>query len=429
MLAVFLLSSLTVSAQEEKENQLSIDLQILTRGEIRNGGMTPEEEDNPSADDHSSFVLNRERLVIDYQRKWLETRLTMQHIGVWGQESTDKISLNEAWAKLNYNGLFVQLGRQVLSYDDERMLGSNDWSMTSLTHDALRFGYEGHGHKAHAILAYNQNMRAVVEPGSYYKDGANPYKTMQTFWYHYDIPKFPLGVSLLFMNIGMQAGDKGVDEHIEWQQAFGGYIKYTPKYWSLEGSYYRQAGKNEDGIKIKAWMASVKGLWIPSNIFNLEVGYDYLSGDEFFAVPAHGGLGLIKHDVIKGFNPVYGSHHQFYGAMDFFYISTWVNGFSPGLQNAYIGSTVNPLKGLSLTGRYHYLAITANLPKMNKTLGHELEIEASYQLIKDIKLSAGFSFMTGTETMERLKRASDDGSMRWAWLSLNISPRIFTTRW
>jgi hypothetical protein len=37
-------------------------------------------------------------------------------------------------------------------------------------------------------------------------------------WYHYDVPKVPLGASLLLMNIGMQAGlpdgeldnDKGV---------------------------------------------------------------------------------------------------------------------------------------------------------------------------------------------------------------------------
>ena len=40
------------------------------------------------------------------------------------------------------------------------------------------------------------------------------------------------------------------------------------------------------------------------------------------------------------FYSLYGSHHKFYGAMDFFYVRTFVNGFSPGLQNLYCGGKV-----------------------------------------------------------------------------------------
>lgn len=115
--------------------------------------------------------------------------------------------------------------------------------------------------------------------------------------------------------------------------------------------------------------------------------------------------------------------------MDFFYISTYVNGFTPGLQNAYIGFTYKPLNKVSLSATYHYLATGIELEGLNKTLGHEVELEAIYDITKDIKLSAGFSYMTGTETMERLKRASDDGSLRWAWLSLKLSPRLFSVKY
>ena len=41
-------------------------------------------------------------------------------------------------------------------------LGNNDWAMAAMTHDALRLGYEGHGHQLHTFLAYNQNMRQLV---------------------------------------------------------------------------------------------------------------------------------------------------------------------------------------------------------------------------------------------------------------------------
>ena len=256
---------------------------------------------------------------------------------------------------------------------------------------------------------------------------------MHTVWYHYDVPKVPFGISLLFMNIGMQAGDKnGILEnaaHTEWQLVYGTYLKFAPKHFTVEGSYYRQSGHDEYMAKLKTWMASVKAEWKPSNMWGVHAGYDYLSGDDYVAVVMKGGLGMPRHEVNKGFNPVYGSHHKFYGAMDFFYLSTYINGFTPGLQNTYFGGTVKPLKNLSVSADYHYLATGTKLEDLAKTLGHEIELGLAYSIAKDIRLSAGFSYMTGTETMERLKRASGDGSLRWGWLSLNVSPRLFSAKW
>lgn len=416
------------SEKKEKENLFTLDVHMMTRGEIRNGGLVSSPDDKVS-DDKSNFILGRIRLSAGYERSWLETKVTVQHQGVWGQAGKGNFNVHEGWAKLKArNGLFTQIGRQTLAYDDERIIGPDDWTMMGISHDALKLGYEGHGHKAHAILTYNQNAENI-NGGTFYTGGALPYKTMQTVWYHYDIPKLPLGASLLFMNVGMQAGEKDKDERTEWQQVIGGYVKYSPEYWSVEGSYYHQLGRNEQGMKINAWMTSVKAQVHPNNSYGFETGYDYLSGDKYFAVPPKGGFGLVQHDVLRGFNPVYGSHHKFYGAMDFFYVSTYVNGFTPGLQNAFIGGYIKPLKGLKVCLDYHYLAMATNLQNMNKTLGHEIEVTASYQPIKEVNISAGFSYMTGTKTMERLKRASADGSMKWGWLSLNITPRIFSIRW
>lgn len=421
-----LMVSLGAACQsEEKENQLTLDLQMMSRGEIRDGGLSNEDE---KIDGRSNFVIERERLIVGYEKPWLQMKLNIQHQGVWGQSGKGSINVFEGWAKLvAKNGLFAQVGRQMLAYDDERIIGANDWSLAGFSHDALKLGYEGYGHKAHAVLAYNQNAENM-NGGTFYTNGSQPYKTMQTVWYHYDIPKIPLGASVLFMNIGMQGGKKGENERTEWQQVLGGYVKYSPKYWSVEGSYYRQMGKNEDGIKIKAWMVSALAQVHPSSFYGFKAGYDYLSGDEYFAVPAKGQLGLTNHEVIRGFNPIYGSHNKFYGAMDFFYVSTYVNGFTPGLQNLFFGGYVRPIKAMRVGIEYHYLAMSTTLPKMDKTLGHQFELKAEYKVIKDVTVAAGFSYMKGTETMERLKRASKDGSLKWGWLSLNISPRIFTTK-
>ncbi len=436
LLALLVLLPLQGWAQD---TLFTADLQLLSRGELRNGGMTHDSNDK-SSDDKSAFILDRERITLGYLRSWLEAKVAVQHTGTWGHEGTSDISVFEAWGKLTSPfGLFAQIGRMGLRYDDERIMGIDDWVMAARSHDALRIGYESpvgrkYGrHRVHAILAYNQNKRAITSPGSYYTNGSCPYKTMHTLWYHFDAPRLPLGISLLMMNIGMQAGlqdGKSANApHTEWQLVYGGYVKYAPPHFSFEGSYYRQTGHDEHTVKLDAWMAAAKAEWMPDNRWSVKAGYDYLSGDDYVAVVNKGGLGLPHHEVNKGFNPVYGSHHKFYGAMDFFYLSTYVNGFTPGMQNAYIGGTYRPLKNLSFKAAYHYFATGIKLEKLNRTLGHEIELEAAYTPFKDVQVSAGYSFMTGTETMEKLKRASGDGSLRWAWLSVNIAPRLFSAKW
>ena len=444
LLSMIALQAMADTARDSippKNNKLSIDLQFMGRGEMRYGGITVDEdveetEEGSSEVPKSNFLLSRTRLAINYQRDWLEACVTPQHSGVWGQAGKGAFNLYETWVKLtSRQGLFAQVGRVALSYDDGRIIGSDDWAMASQSHDVLRVGYEGHGHKAHAIFAYNQNSSAMTG-SSYYVNGAQPYKTMQTVWYHYDLPKFPLGASLLFMNIGMQGEDespeaigkkdKGVTR---FQHLLGGFVSFNPDCWQASAAYYHQFGHNEEDMKIDAWMASAKVTFKPKFNYSFTVGYDYLSGDKYFAVPSKGSLGMVHHDVLRGFSTVYGAHHQFYGAMDFFYVSTYLNGFTPGLQNVYVGGQYSPLRGLTINGSYHYLAIATNLPNMKRTLGHEIELQASYSLSRDVCLSVGGSWMKGSETMKKLKRSSHNNILRWSWISLNVTPRIFSTKW
>lgn len=433
-LLLLLSATMVAMAQKDSLNELNVSVHMLAHGEMRVGGLGENSTDEKvTENDHASFLMERTRLTLDYKRPGLQTKITAQHSGVWGQKGQGSFNLFEAWAKLSMeNGLFAQIGRQALSYDDERIIGPNDWAMAALSHDVLRMGYEGHGHKAHVILGFNQNAENTYG-GTYYADGAQPYKIMTTVWYHYDVQKIPLGASLLFMNIGMQAGEKdGIDSkapHNEFQQLVGGYVSYKPKNWSAEASYYRQMGHNEDGMKIRAWMASIRGTVDLTNNLQVVSGYDYLSGDKRFAVPQEGQIGIIRHEVVKGFNPVYGSHHKFYGMMDFFYVRTYLNGFTPGLQKFYVGGDYSPLENLSLKARYHYMATATKLVDIDMTLGHDIDLEASYQIMKDARFSVGFSYMVGTKTMERLKRAKNNNHLTWGWFSLIISPRIFTARW
>ncbi|MBQ4147340.1 MAG: hypothetical protein II593_05125, partial [Prevotella sp.] len=78
---------------------------------------------------------------------------------------------------------------------------------------------------------------------------------------------------------------------------------------------------------------------------------------------------------------------------------------------------------------YHYLAVAADIEDTKKGLGHEIEASVRYQLMKDVRLSAGYSFMRGTDTMVALKRSSEDRVLRWGWVMISVSPKVFTTMW
>ena len=443
LLLALVCATVTSWAQTDSVNTLSVGLNFVSHGETCGGGLPRPDEGSP-AEDRSQFLFGRTRLIVDYHRPGLQAHAVVQNKAIWGMKGNQSLNLYEGWVKLAAkNGLFAQLGRVALAYDDERIIGPNDFATASMSHDVLRVGYEGHGHRLHAILAYNQNADNVYS-GTYYDGGAQLYKTMQTVWYHYDLPKFPLGASLLFMNVGLQAGGykqikgKTVEDPdnpvaTKYQQMWGGYLHFHPRYVTLEGSYYRQTGKIVNEIKydkpIKAWMGSVKATVSPTERYGFTLGYDYLSGDEYVPVAYGGPLVMVNHPEIGGFTPLYGSRTKFYGIMDYFYESAYTNGFTPGLQNAFLGVFGKPARKLDCSATYHYLATATAINHLDRTLGHSVELQASYRFSKDVALMGGYTLMFGTETMDRLKMDDSSKQARWGWLTLAVSPSLFTTQW
>jgi len=117
-----------------KTHVFTLKAQLRTRGEYREGAMPNENETR------AAFVLERTRLIFNYKQPYLEVQITPQHVGVWGTNGGGGFNLREAWAKADVKGFFTQLGRQSLTYDDERVMGLDDWSMTGAYHDALKIG-------------------------------------------------------------------------------------------------------------------------------------------------------------------------------------------------------------------------------------------------------------------------------------------------
>lgn len=401
------------------DNQTTVDVQLRPRAEYRNGSLFPRSQGDLPA----RFITNRARLSLGYERSQLEMRLSAQHVGVWGQDPqidrNGRFILNEAWAKLRFgHGLFAKLGRQPLSYDDERILGALDWNMAGRYHDALKLGYESPQDLLHLILAFNQNDERVIG-GTYYKPGAQPYKSMQTLWYAHTGEQFR--VSALAMNIGLEGGTEARAE-TRYQQTFGVNLGVRPdRVWDLSGAFYYQTGRTAADVSISAWMAALRANIHATEDLSFLIGSDYLSGDDRGSAD------------FEAFNPLYGTHHKFYGAMDYFYASPFANRLNPGLWDNYAGLDVAVTPRLNLGATDHYFSITSDLQSrtgtLSKGLGTEVDLQLSWKLMKDVNLMAGYSFMFGTETMDYVKGGDHTRWQDWAWLSVNIRTRVFQAAW
>lgn len=428
-IAGLLLPAFTVQAQKKGgENEFTISTQIRPRAEYRNGVLTPRQEGQEPA----TFINNRARLSMEYNRHDLTMKFSGQHVGVWGQqkqvETEGTFMLNEAWARMKFGkGFFGQLGRQSLVYDDERILGGLDWNVSGRYHDALKLGFENKYHRLHVILAYNQAKENLI--GDPYYTGGQPYKNMQTLWYNFSSGDYPFSASVLFMNLGLEGGVLSEDENkpnTRYLRTTGTHLKYSPSSWDLTGTFYYQFGKNTTGRDVSAFMASARVQYHFTDQWNLFIATDYLSGNK------------SDSDKFNAFDPLYGTHHKFYGSMDYFYASKWreVDGkeiVKPGLWDNYAGIGFKPCHKVNFGLNYHYFLtaqkIKDNNVDLDKDLGHEIDFQVDWAIMKDVKLSAGYSFMLGTETMDYAKGGNHKSWQDWGWLSVNINPKVLFVKW
>lgn len=149
-------------------------------------------------------------------------------------------------------------------------------------------------------------------------------------------------------------------------------------------------------------------------------GSDYLSGSD------------QNSDKHKAFDPLYGTHHKFYGTMDYFYASTFSNGLNPGLWDNQVGIYYKPSPKVDMSLNYHYFmsakSVTVEEHKFSKGLGSEVDFQINWSIMPDVKLMAGYSFMLGTKSMDVVKGGDHKSWQDWGWISINITPNLFKTK-
>ncbi len=420
--SIYIFEAPSLLAQDKNE-ELELNMELRPRSEFRNGLFTPILKGHKPA----AFVAQRSRIaLICSQNQKLKIGVSTQVVTTWGndrqvQTTANDISLYEAWAQFYFNLEWsLKVRRQVLSYDDQRILAALDWNHSGRKHDAAVLAFEKNKFKANAVLAFNQNAEKVTN--TFYDNSlSQPYKAMQFLWVTYGF-RGAVSVSALALNVNLQSD---MDSSVSSIQTLGGNIYYNKDDLKINGTCYYQTGrnpvKNSSSMKTSSWMAAVKADYNLNQKIGFGIGSDYLSGKDMNSTSSK----------ITYFNPLYGTHHKFYGFMDYFYVSS-AHG-NVGLWDSYLNLNWNVTGKRNWQMALHHFESAARVVnytggKANSALGNEADITFDYKVMDDVNPAGGYSQMFTGPSMKYGKNISQDQGMasmqNWIWLSININPDI-----
>jgi hypothetical protein len=163
------------------------------------------------------------------------------------------------------------MGRQVLSYDNQRIMGEMDWAQQGQSHDALMVSFHPKNHQLDMGIAYNSNAENTFQTPY---TVAN-YKAMQYAWYHTTFDK--LGASLLLLNTGYEYANTETKLLVDYKQTFGTYLTYKTGKIDSNLAFYGQTGKSTDK-QVSAWNASGYFGYNITESFKTGLGYEFFSG-------------------------------------------------------------------------------------------------------------------------------------------------------
>ncbi len=137
---------LTLTLSTSAWSQFTLDGQFRPRTEYRHGfgSIIPDEADAGYA------ISTRIRLNTGYTFDSYAFFISLQDVMVWGEnrqllpdDENNSFAVFEAWANLKLGkGWSTKLGRQVISYDDQRIFGGLDWAQQGRNHDAGLLKYK-----------------------------------------------------------------------------------------------------------------------------------------------------------------------------------------------------------------------------------------------------------------------------------------------
>ena len=358
--------------------------------------------------------------------------------GALGAEGDDSFDLRQAYVEFaDYSKcpFGLKVGRQILSYGDERLVGAFDWNNFGRTFDAAKLTYKGKGFWVDAFSSspvviwndrpnkselFNQNgalpQRDLLFSGLYLSIDPLPFGTWD--FYSFLLDESSGNVSTQQGTLAAPAPKGSLANHSDFV-TLGTRIKGDPKKlngWEFSGEYAYQVGKLR-GLDLSA-VAVNTGFgynWLKTpGKPRLFLEYNFASGDDSAATAP----GAKADGDINTFQNLFPTNHPLYGNMDFF---SWQN-----MQDVRLSSRISPLKSVTLQLDYslHWLAdtndswyranglatvrpLTAAARNANSYQGSEIDFVATWNATKYLQFQGGYSHFFAGNYLEETGGHSD----------------------
>lgn len=410
----------------ETRNDVEFTFQAKVRGEYRNNVYDFDDALDSATDDE--WLLHRIRLGIEWQPlPWLHVSIQGQDVRESysdradiplqeGAEGDDAFDLRLASLEVgDPKQLSFNVGRQLLSYGDERLVGPLEWLNFSRTFDAAKIHYQQEGwwvdgfvssvvrlHESHfnvSDFTDTQNPRRQVFSGLYFSSSLLPIQATDLYAFHLHEESAAGGTD--FLTLGTRF--KGDPLKLAgWDYTF-----------ELAGQSGRVRGQD-----LKAYAFHLEGgynwldsAWKP----RLGIEYSYGSGD-----------GNALDGKTTTFQNLFPTNHPPYGFMD---TMSWQN-----MHNLVLRLAAQPHPKIKTALDLHgfWLADTADAwyrangstrvrditPSASNHAGAELDLTINAKLNKHLDMLVGYShFFAGSYLDDT--GAGDDADFAYLMLTLN----------
>lgn len=307
--------------------------------------------------------------------------------------------------------LSVKLGRQVLSYGNERLLGAIDWSNVGQSFDAgvlrLNFGdvkLDAFGAALVRNTAAPLYVRDVVLAGSWATWAPKESRVnVHGFWL-FDNPATET-VRQNRHTAGLLAGGHAgmLDYEVEAAAQFGDHM--------MAGMETHHISANMVGARVGYRFPELLGLRIGA-------GFDRLSGRN-----------PDDRESYTVFNTLYGTNHKYYGYMDYFTnIPLHTSGL--GLQDIIAQISIAPSKAFWLGVDVHLFSTVTDLekalaprnPEWSSSIGTEIDVTAKWKLAEVVNMTAGFSVFNANKdrAVLLLAQGTPTESTSWGYLMTSV---------
>ncbi|NJX14171.1 alginate export family protein [Tamlana crocina] len=411
----YLIIGLLLGCLQFAQAQFTLDGEFRPRTEYRNGFGSI----IPDAADPGFGISTRARLNAGYNTEAYKFYLSLQDVMVWGEnrqilpyDQNNSFAIFQAWAEIALGkGWSTKLGRQVISYDDQRIFGGLDWAQQGRNHDAALLKYSKGKFLMDVGLAFNQDYSNPTGFQSmntaYNTSGFFSYKTMQYVYLKQAWENFT--GSFLALNTGFQKFDtSNAPDGVNSVQTIGTHLNYSKGSFGAAANAFLQMGDNVDG----AYLASLDLTYKASEKVGLGAGIEIISGNDGTTADT------------EAFFPLYGTNHKFNGFMDYFYVGNHANNI--GLVDVHVSANFKLGEKSSLLVKALNFSGAEALPSGEKSLGTELDLVFK-KAFNGYALVMGYSQLFPSDGMYELKGVSEAAAadmQNWAWAMLVIKPKF-----